>query len=79
MRYRVFQQDFPEAEPNGVDVCIFETDDKAEAEREAQELSVPGNTAWVVDTGAPKGWSVSAPRTIKPAPRLPLSGYGRRY
>lgn len=49
-RFRVFQMDYPEAEPQGVELCVYETDDAAEANRQACELSVPGNTCWVCDT-----------------------------
>lgn len=50
MRFRVMQADYPEGHEGGIDICVYETDDARTANREAQELSVPGNTCWVVDT-----------------------------
>jgi hypothetical protein len=49
-RFRVFQMDYPEGEEGGVELCVYETDNAAEANREARELGVPGNTCWVRDT-----------------------------
>lgn len=53
MRFHVMQMDYPESDPGGVEITVYETDDAATANREARELSVPGNACWVRDT-APK-------------------------